>query len=87
VEQLEGRRVWSSCESEVANGVGQLEACGGVCKSQEQLDGRLGRVEQLRVRGGERRGALRIRGGERQGAAGGTRRRLRIVREARVTMA
>jgi hypothetical protein len=33
VEQLDGRLAWSSCESEVASSVGQLEVRGGVCES------------------------------------------------------
>jgi hypothetical protein len=41
----------------------------------------------LRIRGGERRGALRIRGGERRGATGGAWQHLRITRDARVMMA
>jgi hypothetical protein len=52
------------------------------CESEAVSD-----VEQLRIGGGERRGALRIGGGERHGATGGAWQHLRITREARVMMA
>jgi hypothetical protein len=59
VEQLDGKLPWSSCELEAASGMEHYE-------SEAVSD-----VEQLRIGGGERRGALRIGGDGRRGAAGG----------------